>query len=437
MRDVVTAAVFVVMLVMALTRPWVGILLWTWVSFMNPHRLCYGFMASVPMALIGGSVTLFSFAAFQSPKRMIWKLETIVFLVLIFWFTVTTFLALNPADAWLYWEQVVKIDLMVMVTLMAMQEDWQIRSLVWAIVLSLGYFGFKGGIFTFVGGGDNRVWGPAGSFIADNNDLGVALAMTVPLIRYLAVSEKRRWVRAGLNVLCATTVLAILGTYSRAAFLALSAVGACLWWKSRRKFTTAVLLAAMAVLGAKTMPDAWFDRIRSIGDYKTDGSAQERFDSWHVAWRLAMDRPLIGGGFRAFTPELFRKYSEHPEFPFHEAHSAYMKVLAEHGFAGLALFVGLFAVTWQRAGKYAKLAARTPELGWLDELLRALQVSLIAYFVGGAFGPMCYFDLPYTLLAIVAVAGDYIRNYESESEDEVPDADEQISEEPLLQGADA
>lgn len=417
MRDIVVASIFVPMAVMAFSRPWVGILLWTWVSFMNPHRLCYGFMASMPVALIGGSIALLSFLLFQRPKRMIWRLETVLLLLFMLWVTLTTVFSLNSADAWTYWEQVMKIDLMVVLTVIVMQEPRYIKATVWTIVLSLGYFGLKGGLFT-LGGSGNRVWGPPGSFIEDNNDLGVALAMTLPLMRYIAVSTEKRWIRVSTNILTATTVLAILGTYSRAAFLALCATGLSMWWKSKHKLTTAVLIAAIGFVGAKTMPQSWFDRIHSIDNYESDGSAQQRFDSWHIAWRLAMDRPVTGGGFRTMSPELFRRYSDHPDWTFHEVHSIYMKMLAEHGFPGLFLFVILFIVSWQRAGKYAKWTRDVPDLQWAGELLRALQVSFIAYLVGGAFGPMCYFDLPYTLLAIVALCGEHIRNALSNEDEE-------------------
>ena len=41
-------------------------------------------------------------------------------------------------------------------------------------VLSIGFYGLKGGIFTILTGGAQRVWGPPGGFIEGNNELAVA-----------------------------------------------------------------------------------------------------------------------------------------------------------------------------------------------------------------------------------------------------------------------
>ena len=59
----------------------------------------------------------------------------------------------------------------------------------WVMALSIGFFGVKGGIFTVVGGGENMVWGPPGSFIEGNNELALALIMVL-LISVTAFAYK-------------------------------------------------------------------------------------------------------------------------------------------------------------------------------------------------------------------------------------------------------
>ena len=52
MRDIiVTLAVFGT-LPFIFWRPWIGILVWCWLGYMNPHRLAWGFSTSMPFALI-------------------------------------------------------------------------------------------------------------------------------------------------------------------------------------------------------------------------------------------------------------------------------------------------------------------------------------------------------------------------------------------------
>lgn len=58
MRDLLILALVVGGALMALARPWVGVMLWNWISLMNPHRLAWGFAYSMPVALIAGVATL-------------------------------------------------------------------------------------------------------------------------------------------------------------------------------------------------------------------------------------------------------------------------------------------------------------------------------------------------------------------------------------------
>jgi hypothetical protein len=43
MRDIALTVVIFSLLPFAFARPWFGILLWTWVGLMNPHKLTFGF----------------------------------------------------------------------------------------------------------------------------------------------------------------------------------------------------------------------------------------------------------------------------------------------------------------------------------------------------------------------------------------------------------
>jgi hypothetical protein len=42
MRDLVIFAVTAIGLLYTLRRPWIGVLLYAWFAYMNPHRLSYG-----------------------------------------------------------------------------------------------------------------------------------------------------------------------------------------------------------------------------------------------------------------------------------------------------------------------------------------------------------------------------------------------------------
>ena len=116
----------------------------------------------------------------------------------------TTFFAFYPDLAWEQWGKVWKIMLMIYVTLMLINTRQKLDWLVWVIVLSLGLYGVKGGIFTILTGGAFRVQGPLGSFISGNNEMGLALIMIIPLMRYLQLQTKNFWIRQWLDSLDAS-----------------------------------------------------------------------------------------------------------------------------------------------------------------------------------------------------------------------------------------
>jgi len=410
MRDVFLTAVVLPLAALTLKRPWIGVLLCVWLGYMNPHRLCYGFAFNFPFFAIAASTTIIGL--FISAERKIVPLtrEVIVLFLLIVWMNVTVQFALNPEGAWLEWSRVMKIQLMVFITLMAMADRRRLHLLVWVIVLSLGFYGLKGGVFTLVTGGHYIVSGPALSFIEDNNDLALALVMTIPLMRYLQLNTEKRSIRQCLTVLITFTALSVLGSYSRGGLLALSATGILLWFKSRKKIPLAVITTMIVLILLPMMPPEWFNRMRTIETYQQDASAGGRINAWWFAYNLAKDRPFVGGGFRTFTPELFRLYAPNPK-EHHAPHSIYFQMLGEQGFPGLFLFLLLGFLTWRSATSVRKQARNAPELKWAGDLAGMCQVSLAAYAIGGAALTAAYFDLPYHLLAFILLCKVLVKRY--------------------------
>jgi probable O-glycosylation ligase (exosortase A-associated) len=114
-----------------------------------------------------------------------------------------------------------------------------------------------------------------------------------------------------------------------------------------------------------------------------------RIGAWHKAVEIAGER-LTGGGFEV----LIHSYQR-------DAHSIYFEVLAEHGYGGLLLFLGLLALAWRRARIIRARAARHPDQQWAGDLAAMVQVSLAGYMTAGAFLGLAYFDFFYLLLALL------------------------------------
>ncbi|HZR01816.1 MAG TPA: putative O-glycosylation ligase, exosortase A system-associated [Burkholderiales bacterium] len=399
MRDILVTAIVFGSLPFILWRPYVGVLVWTWLAFMNPHRLTWSFAYYMPFALVVALATLCGLFFSRAPKKVPWTRETVLLLVFVAWMTITTIFAVYPTLAWPQLDKVAKIILMVYVTMILMQTRERINQLMWVIALSLAFYGVKGGIFTIVHGGIYHVRGPAGSFIGGDNEMGLALVMAVPLLRYLQLTTQRVWLKHLLTAAMVLTALAAIGSQSRGAFLGIVAMGTFFWLKSRAKLFSAILAVVAIVSVFAIMPEQWFERMRTIETYESDDSAAGRINAWKMAINLAKSRPL-GGGFDAFQPEMFAMYAPEPD-NVHDAHSIYFETLGEHGFVGLALFLAIALLTWRTASSIIKKTRGDPERRWGADLAAMVQVSLIGYASAGAFLGLAYFDLYYTLVAVI------------------------------------
>ena len=401
MRDIAVALAVFGSLPFILKRPWIGILVWTWLGFMNPHRMAWGFSTTMPFAYIVAVTTLVAMLVSREPKRIPWTRETVVLLCFVVWMCITTVFAVYQTLAVDQLAKVLKIQLMIFVAMMLITDKERLNWLVLTIALSIGFYGFKGGIFTIVTGGVYRVQGPPATFLSGNNEVGLAIAMTIPLLWYCARHTIHRWLRLALIGTMVLSAIAAIGTQSRGALLGMAAMGLMFWLKSKQKFAIAffAVIAVVAILAV--MPPAWHQRMDTIGNYEMDASAMGRVNAWWMAWNLASARPL-GGGFWAFRYEMFQLYAPNP-YDWRDAHSIYFKVLGEHGFIGFGLFMLLGLLTWLSATRLVRATRAIPEMRWLGDLAAMVQASIVAYATAGAFLGLSYFDYYYNLVMIIII----------------------------------
>ena len=243
--------------------------------------------------------------------------------------------------------------------------------------------------------------GPPNSFFASNNALALATIMAIPLMRYLHLQAERAWLRMGLLGAIALSIISVMGSYSRGAFLAMAAMLMVLIMKSPRRGLLICASLVGAALALTIAPDKWYDRMHSITTYQEDGSAQGRFQAWKYAYKVAVMRPFTGGGFLAGGDNaLFIQLVPEAETS-RAAHSIYFEVLGEHGFIGLALFLLIGASALLTGTWVISRTKNRPELTWASNLAAMLQVSMVGYAVGGAFLSQALFDLYWVLVVIM------------------------------------
>jgi len=410
MRDILITLLIAGTLPFILKRPYIGVLVWVWISVMNPHTQGWGFAVTFPFAAIIGGLTLVSLVINKVPKSLPLTPIVMVFIAFVLWMNVTTVHAIHLDLVYDQWNRVMKIMLMTFVTLMLIKTKQHIQLLIGVIVFSISYYGVKGGIFTIVGGGEHLVWGPEGSFIGGNNEIALALIMTIPLLHYLQVITKNMWANFALLAVMLLCAVAALGSYSRGALLALAAMGGFLWLKSQHKFRLAVLFILAIPLMLAYMPEQWTERMDTIEHYEQDRSVVGRFNAWNMAFNLAKDRPFVGGGFEVATREIYHRYAADVGDVPRAAHSIYFQALGEHGFVGLGLYLLIGFLTWRTGVWIIRNTRGLNEYKWAFSLASMIQVSLIGFVTGGAFLSLLYFDVVYYLMAAMVATRIVVEN---------------------------
>lgn len=420
MRDYLLTLVIFALVPVAFVRPWIGVLAWYWIGLMNPHRLTWGFAYTMPFAMLIAIATLAGALFARDRKPLPADAEVWLMLALLAYFAFTSFFAWAPDHAWPQLEKVGKIILMTLVAMMMIHGKQRIRMLVLVVALSLGFYGFKGGIWTLATGGGEQVLGPEGSFIDGNTFLGLALNMVIPLLVALALEEQNKWIRRGLYLVAALSVLSSVFTYSRGAWLGLAVVAPLVWLQLRNRVAKFVLVvfAVLAVAAAPlVLPQRVYDRAETLARYEEDCSANQRFMSWVVHWNIAKTYPFTGAGFQLeeaqdgrylqFGSEEYLKCFR--DATSSAAHNIYFQILGQHGFIAFFLYIGLLVVVLWKLRRMQRLARKQHETRWIATYATGLLIGLIGYLVSGAFLSSAYFDLPWLYIALGVILGRELR----------------------------
>ncbi|GHU08822.1 O-antigen polymerase [Betaproteobacteria bacterium] len=389
-------------------------MLWTWISLMSPHRYCYGFAYSAPVAAIAAGSVLLGLMMTKERENPLKGTSVNWMLVFAFWMTLSWLLGygIQSSDPEIVsrdydlWSRVIKIFLMLIMALALLRNRFHIIAFVWVTAMSLAIIGTKGGVFTIAHGGSYHVFGPPGTQVSDNNHFALALVMLIPLLHFLQLQLKQGWGRHVMSILMLLCAASALGSQSRGGMLALSAMGAVLWWRSPRKGMMILALLAVVVAILPMLPDAWWERMGTISEYDQDASSMGRIRSWKVATQVALNH-IFGAGMYYHHPIIFAMWDDE-QGGLIAAHSVYFQILGNHGFIGLFLYLMIGVSTFRSAGWLRKHARSIPQAQWTAHLGSMVQVSMVGFAVGGAFLSMGYYDLQFNMMAMVVLARHWV-----------------------------
>jgi len=330
-----------------LMSPFAGVLLYYWLDNLPPDQVYAVTLIPDYASFAIGALTFLTWLILEK-KTVPRPLPVLLLMIaLLLWINLTTLYALASGVGLYEWQRTVKVIGFAILTAQMLSTRARLEAFVWVLVLSAIYFAVPGAIKVIISGGSGGIGtgevvvGAEGSFFGDRVTLSVVLALALPFALYLGRRTTLlpiRWQRlawpAMLGV-AATFLIALIGTFARTGLVAGSATLLMLAARSQRKIVAALVVAAVVLALLAITPDNWFFRMDTIVNYQDDGSAMSRIAAWKWAWHLALEHPIVGGGFGVFTLDA----GSIPGRPgWLAAQNIFFEVMGEHGFVGFDLF---------------------------------------------------------------------------------------------------
>jgi len=424
-RDIIVTLAVAAMLPSCFRKPYVGLLVFSWLAYMRVQDLCWGFARGMRFSMFVAIAMFSGFFVFE-PGRFFQKdLRNGLMLVLAVLVTVSIITTPYKITDYVvtYYFEFVKILAVAMFTTAIVNTQQRLRTLVWTVALSLGFFGVKSGVWGVLTGGGTAILRGPGGLLQDNNDFSLALTMNLPFLFYLGLSEPNKWVRRGCFGAMGLTVITILLTHSRGGFLAMAATLALMTWRSRNRVIGFALAGVGVVLFLVLAPQGVMERLSSMKKYEDDSSARARFKSWGIALHIIRDHPIVGIGFRNYQPA-YMEYDPDPALRgdtqiSYVAHNSYLQIAAESGLPAFGVYMAIFGSTLILLRRVRYLALARDATAWILNYVRMFEATIVGFLVGAVFLNRAHFDFAYHVVSIV-VAFALIAQNEMLSEEAYP-----------------
>lgn len=195
------------------------------------------------------------------------------------------------------------------------------------------------------------------TFNFDANNIGIILALGIPVAWYLGLKEVQSNPQKFLKILnilyVPASIFAIILTASRTASLA-TLPGIFYIFLSfkqhpgRVKFTILAVFIILLLISLPYIPQASLTRISSISgayDDSTLGDLNGRLRIWKEGAIIFLENPIIGVGSNAFGPSIGLQK---------QAHNAFLAILVDLGIIGFGIFASMAVIVAQQVFYQAK-----------------------------------------------------------------------------------
>lgn len=415
MRFFLYVSILLMILPLVFMRPFFGLCVYYVVSLLQPKFLCWrgdfqdAMLVGVP--LVVGAIAIGVRRRQVTPKidqatgkvrsviagltrnstfEPTWQLALFVLLVL--YIAITRLLVPYPLEhTSSQFRNLCKVLLVTALLTGLVCDARRFRILFAVIALSAGFWAIKGGLKVILIG-PHQVYGRT----YDNNLFALMSVMALPMVFYFGLTVRHaRW-RTLFLIMSALICLGIIGSHSRAGFVAFGVVLVCMAWSSRFRLRAMFAVLLMAGLAITTSWQEISDRVDSIIHYRDDRSATARFNTWDIAGELFVRSPLIGVGFNNFEIAKSRILGG-----MKAAHNIYLQNLSELGLLGHPLWLAIILGTMFGLFRFMRKARRLPEdMRWAYYCSRGLLLALMAFCIHGGFHNEEYLELMFAIVGL-------------------------------------
>lgn len=417
MRFFLYVSLLLVLIPVVFSKPFLGLCVYYVVSILQPKYLCWrpdfqdALLVGIPFvigAVAFGAIRKDLIPARDSETGRLRKLITRLtrspffhpcwtlglFGLLIAYITVTRLLVPYPLDDSSYqFRGLCKIIFVAAMITGLVTDEKRFRTFYIVIALSAAFWAIKGGLKVVLIG-PHQVYGKT----YDNNLFALTSVMALPMLFYFGLSIRHvRW-RTLLLIASALMCLGIIGSRSRAGFVAFGVVLICMAWSSRYRLRAFAAVSVVALVVVLASGSEIIERVDSIFAYSEDRSARARFATWEVARELFFESPIIGVGFNNFETAKDRFTGGQKA-----AHNIYLQNLSELGLLGTPIW--LLIIFGTMFGLFRLMRnSRTlpPEMRWVYYYARGLLLALVAFSIHGMFHNDEYLEQMFVVVGLAA-----------------------------------
>lgn len=386
------------------------------VDLLTPQYLSSAWLATTPLALVAAVCLVISIALnVKKCSKPPILFPTILMVVFMLWMTYTTFQAQFQDAAWFKHDYVIKALFISLFIPFILNSRKKIDAGIAVIVGSVSYFAIVGGVRTVVDDveyGTSLVVTPGGtSNISETSTLSMVCILIAPLVVHLfknstITTTHTKVFKAILGLIFVCCFITAIGTQARTGLVAIAIGTMLLLIRANMKVRVIGIVAILLISISPLVTDRWVERMNTLTEVETEGSALGRIIVWKWTLDYVSERPIGGGGFMSYQANaggVLREYGPEDVFIlYHDQggkafHSIYFEVLGEHGYVGLTIFLLILLSVWFICRNIMKTHKRDT---WEGSLASALCDAILIYMVCGNFIGVAYTHWPYYILGL-------------------------------------